>query len=64
MQREFDPYGVGGGPGPVGPITSQQPAPHGPVEDHSDGAVEQQMEAMRRALNYKSRFESGPGGGF
>jgi hypothetical protein len=52
MERPYDPYG--------GEIAPMQPAPHGPVEDHSGGAVEQQNEMARRALEYKSRFETTP----
>jgi hypothetical protein len=49
MQKPFDPYG--------GEIATQQPAPHGPTEEYG-GKVAEQVEMSRRALAYRSRFET------
>ena len=49
MEKPFNPYG--------GEIPVQQPAPHGPTEEYG-GCVETQVEMARRALAYRSRFET------
>jgi hypothetical protein len=48
MQRPYDPYG--------GEIPVEQPF-SGPQEEYG-GKVEEQIEMMRRALAYRSRFET------
>jgi hypothetical protein len=48
MQRPYDPYG--------GEITTHNPFP-GPQEEYG-GKVEEQVEMARRALQYRSRFET------
>jgi hypothetical protein len=50
MERPYDPYG--------GSINSPSPRPRVPDGVPVDGVISQQLEVNRRALNYRSRFET------
>ena len=52
MKREFDPYSIGGGSSDL----VENPFP-GPTEEYG-GRVQEQVEMSRRALQYRSRFET------
>ena len=54
MERQFDPYSAGGGSSDL----VEQPYA-GPTEEIGS-TIAEQIEMMRRALQYRSRFESLP----